>query len=229
MKLFLDTGDVSEVQSAASLGILGGVTTNPTLLAANGVRDFRTTIQQICAIVDGPVSAEVVSTDLSGLLREAREVATWAPNVVVKIPMTENGLRAISTVSKEAIRVNTTLVFSPNQALLAALAGAAFVSPFVGRIDDVGGDGMAVVRDAVEIFKKHGLSTEVLAASIRHPLHVTQAALAGAHCATLPYKVLMQLVKHPLTDVGLERFLSDWERVTGSRRLELEAALTTQR
>lgn len=224
MKLFLDTGDVSEVRAVASLGILGGVTTNPTLLAAQGefdLRAFKATIQQICALVDGPVSAEVVSTDLEGMLREARELATWAPNVVVKIPCTENGLRAISLVAREGIRVNTTLIFSPPQALAAALAGAAFVSPFVGRLDDAGHDGMQVVRDVVQIFRAQNLATQVLAASIRHPLHVVQAAKAGAHCATIPYKVLMQMLKHPLTDVGLERFLRDWERATGSRALQL--------
>lgn len=228
MKLFLDTGDISEVQSAASLGILGGVTTNPTLLAAQGEFDFKASIQQICALVDGPVSAEVVSTDLDDMLREAREIATWASNVVVKIPMTENGLRAISTVSREGIAVNTTLVFSPTQALAAALAGASYVSPFVGRLDDAGHDGMQVVRDCAEIFRLHSLKTQVLAASIRHPLHVVEAAKAGAHCATLPYKVLMQMLKHPLTDVGLERFLRDWERATGTRKLSLPQQTRTR-
>lgn len=221
MKIFLDTGDISEVQSAASLGILGGVTTNPTLLASQGDFNFRATIQHICSLVSGPVSAEVVATNLDDMLREGREIATWARNVVVKVPCTENGLRAISTLSKEGIAINTTLIFSPTQALAAALAGAAFVSPFVGRLDDAGHDGMQVVRDSVHIFRIHGLSTQVLAASIRHPVHVVEAAKAGAHCATLPYKVLMQMLKHPLTDVGLERFLSDWERVTGTRKLHL--------
>lgn len=221
MRLFLDTGDISEVQSAASLGILGGVTTNPTLLAGQGEFDFKTSIQQICAIVDGPVSAEVVSTDVEVMLAEAREIATWARNVVVKIPLTENGLRVISVVSREGIPVNTTLIFSPTQALAAALAGAAYVSPFVGRLDDIGQDGMQVVRDTVQIFRAQGIKTQVLAASIRHPVHVVEAARAGADCATMPYKVLKQMLKHPLTDIGLERFLADWERATGSRRLPL--------
>jgi transaldolase len=224
MQLFLDTGSLSEVQSIASLGILGGVTTNPTLLASQGQFEFKATIQQICALVDGPVSAEVVATDMEDMLREAREIATWAPNVVVKIPLTENGLRAISIVSREGIRVNTTLIFSPPQALAAALAGAAFVSPFVGRLDDAGQDGMQVVRDTVQIFRTHAITTRVLAASIRHPVHVVEAAKAGADCATIPYKVLIQMLKHPLTDIGLERFLSDWERVTGSRKLPLPQA-----
>ena len=227
MRLFLDTGDVSEVQSAASLGILGGVTTNPTLLAAQGEFDFKASIQHICSLVDGPVSAEIIATELDEMLQEAREIASWAPNVVVKVPLTENGLRAISRLSREGIRTNTTLVFSPTQALAAALAGATFVSPFVGRLDDAGHDGMQVVRDCVEIFRTHGLSTQVLAASIRHPLHVVEAAKAGAHCATVPYRVLMQMLKHPMTDAGLERFLQDWERATGSRRLRPREGAST--
>ncbi len=216
MKLFLDSGDLGEIEHAASLGVIHGVTTNPSLLSASGnARDFKATIQRVCELVKGPVSAEVVSTDLHGMVREAREIATWAPNVVVKIPITEDGLRAISTVSREGVRVNTTLIFSANQALLAAHAGATFVSPFVGRLDDAGHDGMQVVRDTVQIFARHGIQTQVLAASIRHPVHVTEAALAGAHIATVPYKVLMQMIKHPLTDVGLARFLADWQKATG--------------
>lgn len=216
MKLFLDSGDLGEIEHAASLGVIHGVTTNPTLLSASGnATDFKATIQRVCELVKGPVSAEVLSTDLHGMVREAREIATWAPNVVVKIPITEDGLRAISAVSREGVRVNTTLIFSANQALLAAHAGAAFVSPFVGRLDDAGHDGMQVVRDTVQIFARHGIQTQVLAASIRHPVHVTEAALAGAHIATVPYKVLMQMIKHPLTDVGLARFLADWQKATG--------------
>lgn len=216
MYLFLDTGDIHEIEEAVAMGVLAGVTTNPTLLTAGGPVEFRETIQRICAMVPGPVSAEVLSTDVEGMLAEAREIATWAPNVVVKLPMTVEGLKALKALEGR-VATNFTLVFSPNQALLAARAGATYVSPFVGRLDDINHEGMAVVRDTVEIFRRHGIATKVLAASIRHPVHCIEAARAGADIATVPFKVLMQMVKHPLTDAGLERFVSDWRRAMGER------------
>ncbi len=216
MLLFIDTGDLKEIEEAASMGILAGVTTNPTLLTLAGPVEFRETIQRICSIVDGPVSAEVVSSGVEEMLAEAWEIATWAPNVVVKLPMTVEGLKVLHKLEGR-VATNVTLVFSPNQALLAARAGATYVSPFVGRLDDVSHDGMAVVRDTVEIFAKHKIETKVLAASIRHPLHSIEAAKAGAHIATVPYKVLLQMARHPLTDLGLERFASDWKKAMGAR------------
>lgn len=219
MELYLDTGDVREAEEAASMGVLAGVTTNPTLLTGGGTIDFRETIQRFCSVVPGPVSAEVLATTHEDMLVEAREIATWAPNVVVKLPMTVDGLKTLHALRRDQIRVatNVTLIFSPNQALLAARAGATYVSPFVGRLDDVSHDGMAVVRDTVQIFRTYGIETKVLAASIRHPLHCIEAAKAGAHIATMPFKVLMQMVKHPLTDIGLERFTADWRRAMGDR------------
>ncbi|HZX15150.1 MAG TPA: fructose-6-phosphate aldolase [Thermodesulfobacteriota bacterium] len=211
MKFFLDTGNLDEIRDAASLGVLDGVTTNPTLVAKEGEqKGFKELIREICEIVNGPVSAEVISTDVERMLEEARELAQIHPHVVVKMPLTEDGIRATKKVSKEGIKVNVTLVFSPSQALLAAKAGAAYVSPFVGRLDDVSNIGMDIVRDIVGIYKNYGYPTQVLVASIRHPIHIVEAARAGAHIATMPYKVFKQLIKHPLTDVGLERFLSDW-------------------
>ena len=209
MELFLDTADVEQIREIASWGILAGVTTNPTLIAREG-RDFNTVIEEICRIVDGPVSAEVVSTDREGMIREAREQALWHDNVVIKIPICAEGLAAVSVLQKEGIRCNVTLVFSSAQGYLAALAGASFVSPFVGRLDDTGTDGMEVVEQLAQIFDMHGFSTKIIAASIRHPMHVLQAALAGADIATVPYAVVRKLVSHPLSDRGLEKFLADW-------------------
>ena len=228
MKLYVDTGDPREVEEAAAMGVLAGVTTNPTLLTASGAVDFRTTIQHFCSLIPGPVSAEVLATNHKAMLAEAREIATWAPNVVVKIPMTVEGLKTLHTLRCDGdfIATNVTLVFSPNQALMAAHAGATYVSPFVGRLDDISHDGMAVVRDTVEIFRRYGIATQVLAASIRHPLHCIEAAKAGADIATMPFKVLMQMVKHPLTDIGLERFLADWRRAMGDQAVLTPLAAT---
>lgn len=219
MQLYIDTGDIHEVEEAVAMGVLSGVTTNPTLLTAAGPIEFRDTIQRFCAVVPGPVSAEVVATSHEEMLAEAREIATWAPNVVVKIPMTVDGLKTLNALrdSPHPIATNVTLIFSPNQALLAASAGATYVSPFVGRLDDISHDGMAVVRDTAEIFRRYDIATKVLAASIRHPLHCIEAAKAGADIATMPFKVLMQMVRHPLTDIGLERFLADWRKSMGDR------------
>ncbi len=223
MKIFLDTANLDEIREAAKLGVVSGVTTNPTLLAKEGA-DFEETIKEICRIIEGPVSAEVVALKAEGMIEEGRGLSSWHPNVVVKIPITAEGLQAIRVLSSEGIKVNTTLIFSVNQALLAALAGAAYVSPFIGRLDDVSEDGVQVIRDIVEVFRHYNLPTQVLAASIRHPLHVVQAAKAGAHGATMPYKVLMQALKHPLTDIGLERFLADWQRLQEARSVETPAA-----
>jgi len=214
MKFFLDTANLDEIRDAASIGVLDGVTTNPTLVAKEGgVKEFHELVREICEIVKGPVSAEVISTDIERMIEEAYELSSIHPNVVVKMPLTEDGLKATKRVSSNDIKVNVTLVFSPTQALLAAKAGATYVSPFVGRVDDVSNIGMDIVRDIVGIYKNYGYPTEVLVASIRHPIHVLEAARCGAHIATMPYKVFKQLVKHPLTDVGLERFLADWEKL----------------
>lgn len=212
MEFYLDTASVAEIKEAASWGILAGVTTNPTLVSKEG-RPFVRILEEICSIVKGPVSAEVVGQDAETMVKEARELSRIAPNIVVKIPITVEGLKAVSRVSREGIRTNVTLVFTPMQALLAARAGASFVSPFVGRLDDIGHTGLDVVRDTVEIFDVHGIETRVIAASIRHPLHVLEAARAGAHIATMPFAVLKALVQHPLTDKGIERFLADWAKV----------------
>jgi transaldolase len=211
MKFFLDTANLDEIRDAASLGVLDGVTTNPTLVAKEGgQKGFKELIREICEIVKGPVSAEVINTDVERMVDEARELAQTHHHVVVKMPLTEDGIRATKKVSEEGIKVNITLVFSPSQALVAAKAGAAYVSPFIGRLDDVSNVGMDIVRDIIGIYKNYGYSTEVLVASVRHPIHVVEAARAGADIATMPYKVFKQLVKHPLTDIGLERFLADW-------------------
>jgi transaldolase len=216
MKFFLDTANLDEIREIASYGVLDGVTTNPTLVAKEGEQgSFKELIREICEIVNGPVSAEVVSTDVERMIEEARELARIHPNVVVKMPLTEDGIRATKKVSEEGIRVNVTLVFSPTQALLAAKAGATYVSPFVGRLDDISSTGMELVKDIVTIYKNYGYITEVLVASVRHPIHVVEAAKVGAHIATMPYRVFKQLIKHPLTDIGLERFLSDWKKLKG--------------
>jgi transaldolase len=217
MRIFLDTANVDQIRQGVKLGVVSGVTTNPTLVSKEGHKDYEAVVKEICSIVPGPVSAEVVVEGVPAMLEQAREIATWAPNVVIKIPSTAEGLEITSQLAKENIKVNMTLCFSLNQALLGALAGATYVSPFVGRLDDVGHDGMALVRDIVEVFKRYDLTTEVLAASIRHPLHCVAAAKAGAHIATVPYKVLIQMMKHPLTDVGIERFLADWRSISGDR------------
>jgi len=212
MKIFLDTADIEEIRVAARWGVLDGVTTNPTLYAKVGGASYESILEEICKITSGPVSAEVVAEDVEGMLKEARHFAKIAPNIVVKIPMSEEGLEAISRLAEEGISTNCTLIFSANQGLLAAKAGASLLSPFVGRLDDINEDGMAVIRDLVNIVEIHGLEAEVLAASIRHPLHATQAALAGAHIATMPFKVLQQMVHHPLTDKGIVQFRKDWEK-----------------
>lgn len=212
MKLFIDTANVDEIREAYSLGVICGVTTNPSLIAKEG-RNFAQVVREIVSIVDGPISAEAVSLDCSGMVAEAGELAAIHPNVVVKIPMTAEGLKAVRILSEKGIRANVTLVFSANQALLAARAGAAYVSPFVGRLDDISQDGIELVYEIMEIFDRHELDTEVIAASIRHPVHVTAAAKAGAHIATVPYKIIMQMIKHPLTDAGIKKFLEDWETV----------------
>jgi len=246
MMIFLDTAKIEEIRAAAELGVISGVTTNPSLMARAGRADYKNVAQEICYIVQGPVSAEVVSQDADGMVEEARRIAQWSPHVVIKVPVTEEGLKAMSRLSKMTpdpdaicegcpwrgkcetdpdvahdlaltwgIRTNATLVFSVNQALLAALAGADYVSPFIGRLDDAGNDGMQVLRDIVEVFDIHGFETQIIAASIRHPMHVVEAALAGADIATVPYTVLMKALKHPLTDVGVKRFLEDWAKVAG--------------
>ena len=210
MKLFIDTANVDEIREMAWL--VDGVTTNPSLVAKEG-RPFEAMIAEICEIVDGPVSAEVTALDAEGMLSEARALATIHPNVVIKVPMTEPGMKAVTALSDEGIRTNVTLCFSANQALLAAKCGATFVSPFVGRIDDNGGDGMALIDEIVEVYNNYAFSTEVLVASVRHPRHILEAAQLGADVCTVPYAVLKKLFGHPLTDVGIERFLKDWEGV----------------
>jgi transaldolase len=213
MKLFLDTAEVDEIRIAARWGVLDGVTTNPTLFAKAGEdRTYEEILEEICSITSGPVSAEVVAEDVEGMLREARPFAKIAPNIVVKIPMSEEGLEAISRLAEEGIKTNCTLIFTANQGLLAAKAGASLLSPFIGRIDDINEDGMEVIRELVTIVEVHGLESEVLAASVRHPRHVTEAAMAGAHIATLPFKVLQQMVHHPLTDKGIKTFREDWDK-----------------
>ena len=209
MRLFLDTANIDDIRQGVRMGVVSGVTTNPTLMSKEQGVSYRDRVIEICEAVQGPVSAECVSRDLDGLLVEARELASWHKHVIVKIPIDETGLEATSRLAAEGIKINMTLVFSANQALLAATAGATYVSPFVGRIDDAGQEGMEVVRESVEIFDNYHLPAQVLAASLRHPRHVVEAALAGAQIATLPFVVLKAMVKHPLTDVGIERFLAD--------------------
>jgi transaldolase len=211
MKIFLDTANLDEIREAAALGVLDGVTTNPSLLAKErgNAEDL---LREICRLVDGPISSEVIATDVDGMLREGRHWAAFHPNIVVKCPCTTEGLKATKVLASEGIRVNMTLIFSPTQALLAAKAGAKFVSPFVGRLDDISTSGMDLVADIVEIFGNYGFECEVLAASLRHPMHVVEAAKAGAHIGTMPMSVFRGLIKHPLTDIGLKRFLEDWEK-----------------
>ncbi len=212
MEIFLDTASVEEIREAAGWGVISGVTTNPTLVAKEG-RDFRAILEEICSLVDGPISAEVISMDVEGILEEARGLSAINPNIVIKIPVFPVGLQAASRLAEEKIRVNVTLIFSALQALLAARAGAAFVSPFIGRIDDIGQDGMDVLDDIMGIFGNYDFGTRVIAASIRHPRHVLDAARLGADIATVPFTVLGQMFKHPLTDQGITRFLNDWDKI----------------
>jgi transaldolase len=212
MKLFIDTANIDEIKQAKSLGLIDGVTTNPTLIAKEG-KEFRHLVKEICDIIDGPISVEAVSTHAPEMVREARELSKLHPNVVIKIPMTREGLVATKQLSTEGIRVNMTLIFSPTQALLAAKAGASYASPFVGRLDDISHWGMDLVEQILTIYDNYNFATEVIVASVRNPLHVLEAALMGADIATIPYKVIEQLVNHPLTDVGVERFLRDWQQV----------------
>jgi len=211
MKFFIDSANVSEIREANDLGVIDGVTTNPSLVSKEG-RDLKGVIQEICTIVNGPISAEVVSLETAAMVKEGKELAKIHSNVVVKIPMTSDGLKAIKILSQAGIRVNTTLIFSPVQALLAAKAGATFVSPFVGRLDDIGHVGMELIQQIVTIFDNYQLPTQVLVASVRNPVHIIEAAMMGAHVATIPYSVIMQLTKHPLTDAGIKKFMADWEK-----------------
>jgi transaldolase len=212
LKIFLDTANIEHIRLAASWGVVDGVTTNPTLIAKEG-KQFEPTVREICSIVDGPISAEVVSEDSEGMIGEARELSKIHKNIVIKIPMTSEGLKAVKVLKGESINTNVTLVFSANQALLAAKAGATYVSPFIGRLDDAGHEGMTIVEEITSILANYDFDTKVIVASIRHPLHVIEAALIGADIATVPFGVLERMVKHPLTDVGIERFLEDWKKV----------------
>ncbi len=246
MEIYLDTAKIDEIESAVKMGVISGVTTNPSLMMRAGRGDYRQVTQEICYLVQGPISAEVVSTRAADMVAEAKQIAQWSPYVVIKVPVTPDGLETISILAQsegdpngvcegcewldkcpldrdvvrdlvlmQGISTNATLVFSTNQALLAARAGASYVSPFIGRLDEIGHEGMDVVAEAAEIFINYGLDTQIIAASIRHPLHVTQAALLGADIATVPYGVLQKMIRHPLTDIGIQRFLEDWENVSG--------------
>ncbi|ADL11608.1 fructose-6-phosphate aldolase [Acetohalobium arabaticum] len=211
MKLFIDTANIDEIKDMNQLGILSGVTTNPSLIAKESGQSFEDIIEEITSVVDGPVSAEVISTEAEGMVEQARELASISDNVVIKIPMTKEGLTAVNQLSQEGIKTNVTLVFSANQALLAAKAGATYVSPFMGRLDDIGHNGVEVVKEIVQIFKEYELETEIIAASVRHPKHVKKVAKAGSDIATIPYGVLEKMLGHPKTDEGLDKFLADWE------------------
>ncbi len=215
MKFFIDTANLEEIRKASEMGMVDGVTTNPSLIAKEKC-SFEERIKDICSLVDGPVSAEVVSVDAQGMISEAKELARLADNIVIKIPMTTEGLKATKSLGSLGIKTNVTLVFSPLQALLAAKAGATFVSPFVGRLDDISTDGMELISDIVQIYDNYNFSTEIIVASVRHPMHVLESARLGADIATIPYKVIAQLAQHPLTDIGLEKFLSDWQKVPKS-------------
>ncbi|SCL87316.1 fructose-6-phosphate aldolase [Sporanaerobacter sp. PP17-6a] len=210
MKFFIDTANIDEIREINDWGVICGVTTNPSLIAKEG-RDFKEVIKEITSIVDGPISAEVISLKSEGMIKEARELSKIHPNIVVKIPMIKEGLKAVKVLKSEGIKTNVTLVFSPSQALLAARAGASYVSPFIGRMDDISNEGMNIVRDIAEIYRNYDIKAEIIAASIRHPIHVIEAAKAGADIATIPYKVFLNMVKHPMTDLGIQRFLKDWE------------------
>ena len=210
MKFFIDTANIDEIREINDWGVICGVTTNPSLIAKEG-RDFKEVIKEITSIVDGPISAEVISLKSEGMIKEARELSKIHPNIVVKIPMIKEGLKAVKVLKSEGIKTNVTLVFSPSQELLAARAGASYVSPFIGRMDDISNEGMNIVRDIAEIYRNYDIKAEIIAASIRHPIHVIEAAKAGADIATIPYKVFLNMVKHPMTDLGIQRFLKDWE------------------
>ena len=216
MKFFIDTANIAEIKEAVSLGLIDGVTTNPTLVSKEN-REFRELIKEVCTIVDGPVNAEVISLDAGGMVKEARELSSIHENIVVKIPMTPEGLKAVKSLSKEGIKTNVTLIFSASQALLAAKAGAAYVSPFVGRLDDVSYAGMELVGQIRTIFDNYGYTTEIIVASIRNPVHVVDSAMIGADVATIPFKVLLQLAQHPLTDIGIRKFMEDWQKVPGKK------------
>lgn len=217
MKFFIDTADIDEIREAASLGILDGVTTNPSLVYKAG-KDFRKLLDEILEIVDGPVSAEVIATDYDGILKEAREYASIHKNIVVKVPLIKEGLKAVKTLSDENINTNVTLCFSPMQALLAAKAGATYISPFIGRLDDISINGMELIEQIVQIYRNYSYDTQVLVASVRHPLHVVEAALIGADVCTIPFAVINKLFNHPLTDSGLNKFLNDWKKLTGNQK-----------
>lgn len=212
MQIFIDTADIEEIRDAAAMGVIDGVTTNPSLVAKTG-RPFKDVLIDICEVVDGPISAEVIATDYEGMVSEGRVLAAMHENIVIKVPLIAEGLKAVRTFSEEGIRTNVTLCFSVTQGLLAAKAGATYISPFIGRVDDISGSGMELVEQLVTVYRNYGLDTQVLAASIRHPVHVVEASLIGAHVATIPYKVIHQLLKHPLTDIGLERFLADAKKI----------------
>ncbi len=212
MKIFIDTANVDDIRKANDLGVISGVTTNPSLIAKEG-RDFKEVVTEITSIVDGPISAEVISLEADGMVEEAKELVKIHKNIVIKIPMTLEGLKAVKRLTALGIKTNVTLIFSATQALLAARAGATYVSPFLGRLDDIGMNGLNLIEEIVDIFDMHNIETEIIAASIRHPVHVIEAARLGAHIATVPYKVIVQMTKHPLTDAGIERFLKDWEGV----------------
>jgi transaldolase len=211
MKFFIDTANVDEIRKVAKWGVLDGVTTNPSLIAKEG-RDLKDVIEEICSIVDGPISAEVMSMEADKMVEEARSLSKINKNVVIKIPMCEEGLKAVHILSNEAIRTNVTLIFSAQQALLAAKAGASYVSPFIGRVDDVGNGGISIIEDIVQIFDFYGFETEIISASVRGPMHVLECAKAGSHIATVPYKVFMQMLKHPLTDIGIQKFIDDYNK-----------------
>jgi transaldolase len=214
MKFFIDTANINEIREAVSLGVVDGVTTNPSLVAKEK-KDFRKLLEEICTIVDGPISAEVISLDYDGMIQEARELVKIHKNIVVKIPLIKEGLKAVKVLGGEGIRSNVTLCFSASQALLAAKAGAYFISPFIGRLDDIGQNGMDLIGQIVAIYRNYGFTTEVLVASVRHPMHVVEAAMIGADICTMPFNVIDQLIKHPLTDIGIERFLADWKKAQG--------------
>lgn len=216
MKFFIDTADLDEIKEANDLGVLDGVTTNPSLCAKIGVKDFEGHIAKICDIVDGDVSAEVISTEYADIIAEGRKIASIADNVVVKVPLIKEGIKAIKTLSEEGIKTNCTLCFSASQALIAAKAGATYISPFIGRLDDISSDGMSLIADIRLIYDNYGLETEILAASIRHPMHLVESARMGADVATMPLSVIVGLLKHPLTDIGLEKFLADWDKLQES-------------
>ncbi len=213
MRIFLDTANIDQIRQATKLGIISGVTTNPSLVSQEAAADYEAVTKEVCSIVPGPVSVEVLVEEAQAMIEQARQISTWAPNVVIKIPATTAGLEATSTLAKDNIKINFTLCFSLNQAILGALAGATYISPFVGRLDDIGHDGMLLVKDIVDVFRHYQLPTQVIAASLRHPQHCVAAAKAGTHIATIPYKVLMQMIQHPLTDTGVTRFLADWQRL----------------